>query len=334
MKTALKPGIKPAVKAYRAPGWLPGGHAQTIWPLLIKPRPIKLRRERWTTPDDDFIDVDFLDGPADSPLLVLFHGLEGSARSHYAISTARACQQAGWRFVMPHFRGCSGELNRRPRAYHSGDSAEIDWILRRLHDINQQQPIHAAGVSLGGNALLKWAGEQGPAASALVTGVVSICAPLDLAACGHHLARGFNRIYTRHFLKTLKAISHARLRQFPGLFDAIKMQQASNLYQFDDAVTAPVHGFAGADDYWQRASAKPWLKSIAVPTLAVNAKNDPFLPARFLPDTAEVSRFVHLEHPAGGGHVGFVSGPFPGNLDWLAQRLLHFFLFERHTTSS
>ena len=317
-----------ASKPYRAPSWLPGGHAQTIWPLLIKPRPLPLRRERWTTPDGDFIDVDHLDGPPEAPLLVLFHGLEGSARSHYAISTARACKKIGWRFVLPHFRGCSGELNHQPRAYHSGDSAEIDWILRRLQAANHGQKLHAAGVSLGGNALLKWAGEQGQAAAEVVTGVAALCAPLDLAACGHHLATGFNRLYTQHFLKTLKAVSAARLRQFPGLFDENRMRQAINLHQFDDAVTAPVHGFAGADDYWRRASAKPWLQSIAVPSLAVNPKNDPFFPAQHLPSAAEVSPFVRLEQPAGGGHVGFVSGAFPGNLDWLPQRLLHFFIFQ------
>ncbi|MGB9494275.1 MAG: alpha/beta fold hydrolase [Azonexus sp.] len=315
-------------KPYRAPAWLPGGHAQTIWPLLIKPRPLKLRRERWETPDGDFIDTDFLDGPSAAPLLVLFHGLEGSARSHYALATAHACKKAGWRLALPHFRGCSGELNRRPRAYHSGDSAEIDWILRRLHATNSGAPLHAAGVSLGGNALLKWAGEQGSAANEVVTGVAALCAPLDLAACGHHLARGFNRVYTQHFLKTLKAVSTSRIRQFPGLFDEARMLQAINLYQFDDAVTAPIHGFAGADDYWQRASAKPWLASITVPTLAVNPKNDPFLPASALPEAGDVSPLVRLEQPAGGGHVGFVSGPFPGNLDWLPQRLLHFFLHE------
>jgi predicted alpha/beta-fold hydrolase len=316
------------LKPYLAPSWLPGGQAQTLWPLLIKPHPVRLRRERWETPDGDFIDVDHLDGPSHSPLLVLFHGLEGSSSSHYARSTALACRKAGWRLALPHFRGCSGELNRRPRAYHSGDSAEIDWILRRLHTSNKGRPLHAAGVSLGGNALLKWAGERASAASELVTGVAAMCAPLDLAACGHHLAHGFNRIYTQHFLNTLKSISADRLRQFPGLFDEARMRQAINLYQFDDAVTAPIHGFAGADDYWQRASAKPWLKSIAIPTLAVNPKNDPFLPAAYLPTAAEVSPLVRLEQPAGGGHVGFVSGPFPGNLDWLPQRLLHFFLSE------
>lgn len=315
-------------RPYQAPAWLPGGHAQTIWPLLIKPPGIALRRERWSTPDGDFIDVDRLDGPADAPLLVLFHGLEGSARSHYARSTAAACQARGWRFALPHFRGCSGELNQRPRAYHSGDSTEIDWILRRLKAENPGRALHAAGVSLGGNALLKWAGEQGLAAGEVVSGVAAICPPLDLAACGHHLARGFNKLYTRHFLNTLKAISAARLQRFPGLFDAARMHAASNLWEFDDAVTGPVHGFAGADDYWAKSSAKPFLKTIAVPALAVNPKNDPFLPARFLPRRDEVSACVRLEHPDAGGHVGFVSGPFPGRLDWLPQRLLNFFTHE------
>lgn len=309
---------------YVAPSWLPGGHAQTVWPLAIKPEPPHYRRERWTTPDGDFIDVDHVDGHGDKPLLVLFHGLEGSSRSHYAISLALACRAGGWRLVLPHFRGCSGELNRRPRAYHSGDSAEIDWILRRLARDNDG-PLFAAGVSLGGNALLKWAGERGAEAAKLTEAIASVCAPLDLAACGHHLARGFNRVYTRHFLNTLKTVSRERLQQFPGIFDEKRMLQAANLHQFDDAVTAPLHGFAGADDYWTRSSSKPWLAHIRIPTLVLNARNDPFLPARYLPTPAELGASVILETPAGGGHVGFVSGGFPGNLDWLPQRLLHFF---------
>lgn len=314
--------------AYRAPAWLPGGQAQTLWPLLIKPQPLPLRRERWATPDSDFIDVDFLDAAVDAPTLVLFHGLEGSAGSHYAISTAHACQQAGWRLVVPHFRGCSGEINRQARAYHSGDSAEIDWILRRLHAANDGRKVHAAGISIGGNVLLKWAGEQQSAAAEIVTGVAAICAPLDLAACGHHLAHGFNRLYTRHFLKSMKASSLARLQLFPNLFDQQRMLRATNLWQFDDVVTGPIHGFSGADDYWQRCSAKGFLTAITVPTLAVNPKNDPFLPAKFLPKAHEVSPSVCLEQPEHGGHVGFVSDNFPGNLDWLPQRLLHFFLLE------
>ena len=318
----------PSFPPYRAPRWLPDGHSQTLWPLLIKPRPLPLRRERWTTPDGDFVDVDWLDGDPGAPLLVLFHGLEGSSRSHYAISTARACRQRGWRLALPHFRGCSGELNRRPRAYHSGDSHEIDWLLERLQAGNQGRPVHAAGISLGGNALLKWAGEQGIAAARRVTGVAAICPPLDLAACGHALARGFNRLYTRHFLHTLKQRAQARLERFPDLFDGARMRAAHNLWQFDDAVTGPIHGFAGADDYWQKSSARPWLAHLRVPTLTVNPKNDPFLPASHLPTPAEASPCVRLEQPDQGGHVGFVGGNFPGRLDWLPQRLLHFFLFE------
>jgi predicted alpha/beta-fold hydrolase len=168
----------------------------------------------------------------------------------------------------------------------------------------------------------------------VVTGVAAICAPLDLAACGHHLARGFNRVYTRHFLKTMRRFGSPPA-PVSGLFDEVRMRAAINLYQFDDAVTAPVHGFAGADDYWLRASAKPWLKSIAVPTLTVNAKNDPFLPASYLPKPSEVSPFVRLEHPADGGHVGFVSGSFPGKSGLAAAKTLTLLPFtKRHKQTS
>ena len=310
---------------YRAPSWLPGGNAQTLWPLLIKPKQPDFRRERWKTPDDDFIDVDYLDGPPEAPLLVLFHGLEGSSLSHYALAMAHAMKKKGWRFALPHFRGCSGELNRQARAYHSGDSTEIDWILRRFKTTNAASPLFAAGVSLGGNALIKWAGERTDSAVQVVNAIAAVSAPLDLTACGHHLADGFNRLYTRHFLGTLKAQSERRLERHPGLFDETRMRQAQNLYQFDDAVTAPIHGFASADDYWQRASGKPWLRHIGLPALVINARNDPFLPADFLPGQADVSPTVTLEQPNTGGHVGFVSGTFPGHLDWLPQRLLHFF---------
>ncbi|MGE5493532.1 MAG: YheT family hydrolase [Actinomycetota bacterium] len=233
---------------------------------------------------------------------------------------------------MPHFRGCAGELNRLPRAYHSGDSEEFVLILARFAQEAAGAPLYAAGVSLGGNALLKWAGERGDDAGHTVAAIAAVSAPLDLAGCGHHLARGFNRVYTRHFLQTLKAISAARLERFPGLFDEQRMRRAVNLYEFDDAVTAPIHGFAGADDYWRRASAKPWLPGIRIPTLVLNALNDPFLPARFLPSRDEAASSVRLEYPAHGGHVGFVTGGFPGSLDWMPQRLLHYFDTEESMT--
>lgn len=318
---------KPPPPAYRPPPWLPGGHAQTLYPLLIRPRPPAYRRERWTTPDGDFIDLDWTpDAPRPTrPLTVLFHGLEGSSRSHYAASLMRALAARGEAGVVVHFRGCSGAPNRLPRAYHSGDSDEIDWILRRLHAHHPASRRHAVGVSLGGNALLKWLGERGAAAGQLLDAAAAVCAPLDLAACGHQLARGFNRVYTRHFLSTLKAGAAARLQRFPGLYDARRLAGANTLFAFDDLVTAPLHGFAGADDYWRRASSKPWLPAIALPTLLINPLNDPFLPRTALPGRNAVSARVKLDYPDAGGHVGFVTGPLPGRLDWLPRRILHFF---------
>ena len=318
---------------YAAPRWLPGGHAQTLYPLLIKPEAPPYRRERWETPDGDFIDLDWIDGPAASggfapkPLLVLFHGLEGSARSHYAISVMRAVARRGWTGVVPHFRGCSGELNRLPRAYHSGDSPEIDWVLRRLRQRFPERRICVAGVSLGGNALLKWLGEQEFLARPVVDAAAAICPPLDLAACGHHLARGFNRVYTRHFLGTLKAGARARLARHPGLYDRERMERARNLYEFDDVVTGPLHGYRDADEYWRLASSKPWLRHVRLPTLLVSPANDPFLPIAALPVPArgELSADVRFEMPPQGGHVGFVDGTLPGHLDWLPQRLFTFF---------
>lgn len=311
--------------SYQAPHWLAGGHAQTIYPLLIKGNAPAYRRERWDTPDADFIDLDWIDGPADAPLVVLFHGLEGSSASHYATSLMHSVRQQKWCGVVSHFRGCSGEPNRLPRAYHSGDTEEIDWILRRLRSHFPQRPIYAVGVSLGGNALLKWLGERGGAAATAITAAASVCAPVDLAACGHNLGRGFNRIYTWRFLRTLKRNAALKLARFPGGIDGQRMRASRSLYEFDDAVTAPLHGFLGVEDYWRRASSKPLLGGIGVPTLLLNARNDPFMPASALPHPHEVARVVTLEQPEEGGHVGFVTGSLPGRLEWLPQRLLHYF---------
>ena len=304
---------------YRAPAWLPGGHLQTIYPALcIAKPPVAYRRERWETPDGDFIHVDFADGQPGQPLLVLFHGLEGSSNSHYARALMAALQARGWSGAIPHFRGCSGEANLAPRFYHSGDAQEIDWVLRRLH---QRAPLYAAGVSLGGNALLRWLGEFQHQAG-IVDAACAISAPLDLAAGGASLGTGFNMLYTKMFLRTLKRKSLAKLDQFPGLFDRDALMQARDLYAFDNVVTAPLHGYRDTNDYWNRASARHVLDDITVPTLVLNARNDPFLPGHHLPHSA--SPHVLLEYPDQGGHVGFVTGKPGGSLDWLPGRILHF----------
>jgi len=314
-----------AMHDYLAPRWLPGGHLQTIYPAkCIRQAPVTLHRERWDAPDGDFIDVDFVQGLPGKPFIVLFHGLEGSSDSHYARALLHTIEGLGWSGAVPHFRGCSGQLNRAPRFYHSGDASEINWIMRRLarHTLRKHAShFFATGVSLGGNALLRWLGEQEEDAR-FVDAACAISAPLDLAAGGAALSRGINTMYTRAFLHTLKPKCLQKLAQFPGLFDRTRMLAARNLYEFDNVVTAPLHGYRDTDDYWDRASARHVLTTITVPTLVLNARNDPFMPAQYLPRHASAA--VTLDYPAHGGHVGFASGRLPGSLHWLPQRIVRF----------
>jgi uncharacterized protein len=386
---------------YVAPWWLPGGNLQTIWPALYArrvfgPHP-QYRRERWDTPDGDFIDVDFLVDEAlpgerpvspesAKPLLVLFHGLEGSSRSHYAEAFADFAREHGMAYAVPHFRGCSGELNRGPRAYHSGDFEEIGWILQRLRERQRNPealsaagppqgartpsggsdprsggawgpssaagppqgartpsggsdghavpsvgaPMVVVGISLGGNALMCWAAEMGESARQVASAVASVCSPIDLAAGGWAIGRGFNRlVYTRMFLRSMKPKALQKLAQHPGLFDREALLAARDLYEFDNVFTAPLHGFKSTEDYWARASAKPRLARIRIPALVVNSRNDPFVPAWCLPHANEVGDHVTLWQPAHGGHVGFPHGPVPGHVrtmpdavgGWLAQKI-------------
>jgi len=295
---------------------------QTIYAAKLARRQsttaIHWQRERWTTPDGDFVDADWREAPTplteQTPLLVLFHGLEGSSSSHYADAFAAETHARGWRMVVPHFRGCSGPINTAPRAYHSGDHEEIDWMLTQIR-AKHKGPIFAAGISLGGNALMRWAGEMGHAAACLVNAIAAVCSPIDLTASGHAIDTGFNKaVYARMFLSSMKPRAMEKLKQFPGLFDAQAVMAADTLYAFDDAFTAPLHGFQNVEDYWRRASAKPLLPNVQVPALVLNARNAPFIPARSLPAQNHVSEHVTLWQPEHGGHVGFTSGRFPGDL--------------------
>lgn len=313
---------------YRAPWWLPGGDLQTLYAYAVRfNAPVAYRRERWETPDGDFLDIDEVEPDRPSTkFVVLFHGLEGSSQSHYALGLMAHARRYGWRGAVVHFRGCSGEANRLPRSYHCGDSAEIDWIVRRLKERHPRSDLYAVGVSLGGNVLLKWLGESGEAARAIVKRAAAVSAPVDLNAAARVLDFGYRKIiYTRAFLrslrkKVLRKISNHRLEiQIPEVLACATFRAIDELY------TAPFHGFASAEDYWSRSSSKPLLKRIEVPTLLLNARNDPFLPERALPLGSEVSDRVTLEYPASGGHVGFVSSPFPGSFDWMPRRIVKFF---------
>jgi hypothetical protein len=334
---ATAAGAAAPVPPYRAPAWLPGGHAQTIYPFFL-PRPtLSYRRERIDTPDGDFWDLDWLDPPdgdaARVPTVILFHGLEGGSGSHYARNLMAEAAALGWRGVIPHFRGCSGEPNRFPRAYHSGAHEEVGAMLAavhaRVHDRESGLPLYAVGVSLGGSALLNWLGRAGAGARAVLTAAAAVSAPLDLTQAGAAIDRGLNRIYAAHFLWTLRPKGLALAERFPGSVNPERIRRARSMYEFDDAVTAPLHGFDGTADYWHRASSKPWLRHVAVPTLVLNARNDPFVPAVSLPHAGEVAPDVLLEQPDGGGHVGFLVGPFPGHLRWLPRRLVQFFVSRR-----
>ena len=307
---------------YQAPLWLPGGHLQTIWASRMSrqyhAQAISYTRQRLATPDEDFVDIDWLhtstkqaeraEQASPHSLLVLFHGLEGSSQGHYAIAFAQAAQAKGWSFAVPHFRGCSGAINIAPRAYHSGDVAEIDWMLKQIK-AQHAGPIVVVGISLGGNALMKWAGDLGHAARLTVQAIASISAPLDLWQSGMHLGKGFNRyVYTAMFLKTMKQKALLKHQQYPKLFNLNKVLSAQTLYDFDNEFTAPLHGFQNTEDYWKRASAIHTLADIKVPALLVNAGNDPFIPKESLPKQEQLGLGVKAFQPLTGGHVGFPVG--------------------------
>lgn len=347
------------------PAWLPGGHLQTIHSVFFaRHHHIAFVRQRLDTADGDFLDLDWtgpglfadklasgataqadahltrtaarrwlqaedwasLPSSADTHALVLFHGLEGSSRSHYIQAIAQYFRARGWVVVVAHFRGCSGFPNRMARAYYSGDSDEVGFILDSVRSRLPQARWHAAGTSLGGNAMLKYLGEAGEKAHWLQA-CASISVPLDLVACGRYLSesRMGRWFYSPYFLKTMRTKLQDKARRFPGLIDTVRLNQARTLREFDDIYTAPMHGFRNALDYWTRASSKPLLGNVAVPTLILNARNDPFVPYSCLPGVQDCSDSILLHQPAEGGNVGFTTGRFPGNLGWLPARLARFF---------
>ena len=316
----MNPNISSQLPAYRPPFWLRGGHLQSIWPKLVRIGSPAYRRE--LLPDSlgaTEVAYDFVDGRChDAPLLMLFHGLEGSSASHYARALMFATQRYGWHGVVAHFRSCGEVENRAPVFYHSGDSAEVAHMLQLMH--SRYPRIFAVGISLGGNALAKYLAEQGSRAIPQAAAVVS--APLDLTAASHRLEQGLSKmLYAPYFLRSLLPKAAACAARFPQI-DAAAVQAAANLTDFDNAFTAPVHGFVDAADYYRRASAKPLLHRIAVPTLILNALNDPFIPAESLPQAGDVSPSVTLLQPEYGGHAGF---PGTADLDWLPDTVLRYF---------
>ena len=317
------------LRAYRAPWWARSAHVQTISASRFSKKPsVCYRRERWESPDGDILAVDHVDDAyyhdantaSHLPQLVMFHGLEGSSQSHYSLAIMHEAARRGWRACVVHFRGCGGLANKKPRAYHSGDTAEIDWILRRLKG-HGEALLFAVGISLGGNALLKWLGEQGDDACKLVDAAAAICPPQDLRASAYALARGMNFIYMRYFLDSLIPNALERLERFPGLYDRDAVIRSRTFMDFDELVTAPLHGFKHAEHYWASSSCGPWLTAIRARCLVINPVNDPFIPASSLHRGENLHPNVQLAYPQDGGHVGFVRGGWPVTIDWLPEIL-------------
>jgi uncharacterized protein len=282
-------------------------------------------RERFETPDGDFVDVDWLPGRPDAPLLLVLHGLEGTARSHYVGGLFRLAAARGWRAALLYFRSCSGELNRLPRFYHSGDTGDLDHVVRTLVDREPSVRIGAVGISIGGNVLVKWLGEQGDGAPEALAGAVAISVPFDLVACARVMDQGLQKVlYTASFMRSFREKTRAKARAYPGFVDLPAALRARTFAAYDRAVTAPLHGFADEVDYWRRASSAPYLAQVRRPMLLINALDDPFIPAASLPDPRALPPGVRAEYVKVGGHVGFVEGRPWRATSWGERRAVDF----------
>jgi uncharacterized protein len=302
---------------------------QTVWGPLFRRDRIRWRRERVVTSDGDFVDLDWAAGaPAGAPILLVLHGLEGSSRSHYAIGLMRQALERGWRAATLNFRSCSGELNRLRPFYHSGDTADLDEVVRLLVEREPGVRFGAVGVSLGGNVLLKWLGERGATAPEAIAGAAAISVPFNLTPCAEALDRGFCRLlYTTHFLGTMRTKIRLKAERDPGLREIVDLALAlrsRTFAEYDRAVTAPLNGFADERDYWTRASSAPYLDRICRPTLLVNALDDPIVPPAALPDPAALPPWVRAEFVPRGGHAAFFEG-WPWRVrSWAERRVVEF----------
>ena len=303
--------------------WLPGPHIQTVWGSRFRPPSrIEILWERLELPDGDFVDLAW-SGNGKGPIVIVIHGLEGSYRSRYASGILKAIARRGWRGVLLHLRGCSGEPNRLTRSYHSGDTGDFQTLLSNLRQREPATPLAAVGYSLGGNILLKWLGETGSQAN--LSAAVGVSVPFDLARAAWQLEQGFSQAYQWSLVKALQRSVRYKLNHPDCPFDLRTLKGVRTFKEFDDLVTAPLNGFADADDYWRRSSCRPFLRKIQIPTLLLHSVDDPFLPQDAIPSASDLSPSVQLELSTGGGHVGFIGGPWPWRPQyWLEERIPEF----------
>jgi predicted alpha/beta-fold hydrolase len=317
---ACRPAASTVTAPFKAAWWCRNPHLQTLWPVFFRRRlRPPLRRERLELPDGDFLDLDWTLNDS-GPIVILLHGLEGSSRSPYARGMLSTLPRHGMRAVLMHFRGCSGEPNRLARAYHSGDTGDLDFLVRTLRAREPHTPLAAIGYSLGGNALLKWLGEQGDRAP--VACAVAVSVPFLLHESTRRMNRGFSRFYQWHLLYNLKASVVRKAQRMPPSIPLHELPGLRSFHDFDDRITAPLHGFRDALHYYTASSSRQYLKWIGVPTLIVHAEDDPFMHAGVIPGEPELSPTVELSRHARGGHVGFVAGSVPWRPRyWLEDRI-------------
>ena len=295
--------------------WAANRHVQTLWGKLVRrSSDVATRRELWETPDDDLLEIRRLDAPPGRPRLILLHGLEGTIRSHYLGGIFAEARRRGWGADLLLFRSCGEQPNRARRFYHSGETTDLTLVIDRVLREHPASPIALAGFSLGGNVLLKWLGERGSRLPSAVRAASAISVPFDLSRSASHIDRGFARVYQAHFLRSLRRKVLAKMRHFPDLVDPAQLSLARTIRDYDHVVTAPVHGFEGAEDYYTRSSSIRWLPEVRLPTLLLSAVDDPFLPPDVLDQVrgiAQANPMLQIEFPTRGGHVGFVAGRVP-----------------------
>lgn len=306
---------------FKASWWLSSPHLQTLWPTLCR-RPIKnflLRRERFELPDGDFLDLDWSHHKT-GPIVLILHGFEGSIESPYAKGMLQVIHHRGWRGVFMHFRCCSGEYNRLPRIYHSGETGDVAAVISALRAREPSTPIAAIGFSLGGNVLLKWLGETGQGNPLIAA--VAISVPFELHKAAARVDHGFSKLYQWHLLKSARKKIEKKFQRMPAPFPLPILSKIRSIRDFDDKVTAPLHGFMDASDYYARSSSRQYLNNVHVPTLVLQAKDDPFMTKDLLPTKDELSPYITFELTEKGGHVGFVTGKFPWKAEyWLEKRV-------------
>jgi len=307
--------------SFRPPWWLRSPHLQTIWPSLFrKQADFTPEWERVELDDGDFMDLAWHRRPeADAPVVLMIHGLEGSLESHYANNMLAALHEAGFSSALLHLRGRGQEPNRLPQSYHSGASDDLRLILRHLEQ-QQQMPDAVIGVSLGGNLLLKYLGEE--ADNCPLATAVAVSVPFQLRACSKKLGKGFAKIYGQYLLRKLNESYRGKFSRITSPLN-INLKNIKTLWQFDDAITAPLHGFKDAEDYYRQSSSAQFLPKITTPTLIIHSQDDPFMTPAIVPTEEQMSEQVTLELTQFGGHVGFIEGYTAGTLEyWLEKRVI------------